>query len=151
MRILYPDLVYGGIAPRAAHATIVNREYMEMIRRAAPPRCSAQLENAIRTIDSILSAGRLSRPLKMFLGLGELRHDDDFTRYVDPRPFRRNSLNSRTFIECHQTYEFKDVLIDSSASGAQYCAFPTDISTMNTEGMIFNYTSLLSGRGTLCG
>ncbi|KAJ7274801.1 hypothetical protein C8J57DRAFT_1505552 [Mycena rebaudengoi] len=80
MRILYPDLVYGGIAPRAAHATIVNREYMEMIRRAAPPRCSAQLENAIRTIDSILSAGRLSRPLKMFLGLGELRHDDDFTR-----------------------------------------------------------------------
>jgi hypothetical protein len=84
MRILYPDLVYGAIASSAVtHATIVNWEYMEIIRRAAPPRCSAQLENTIRTIDGILSSGRLSRPLKMLFGLGELRHDDDFASVLE--------------------------------------------------------------------
>ncbi|KAJ7079718.1 serine carboxypeptidase S28-domain-containing protein [Mycena belliarum] len=84
MKILYPDLVYGAIASSAVtHASIVNWEYMEIIRQAADPKCSAHLENAIQTIDGILSTGRLTRALKSLFGLSELRHDDDFASVIE--------------------------------------------------------------------
>ncbi|KAJ7080507.1 serine carboxypeptidase S28-domain-containing protein [Mycena epipterygia] len=84
MKILYPELVYGAIASSGVtHASIVNWEYMEIIRNAADPKCSAHLENAVQTIDSILSSGRLSRPLKALFGLADLRHDEDFASVIE--------------------------------------------------------------------
>ncbi|KAJ7143549.1 serine carboxypeptidase S28-domain-containing protein, partial [Mycena crocata] len=84
MKILYPDLVYGAIASSGVtHASIVNWEYMEIIRTAADPICSAHLENSIKTIDSILSTGRLTRPLKALFGLSDLKHDEDFVSVIE--------------------------------------------------------------------
>ncbi|KAK7022095.1 serine carboxypeptidase S28-domain-containing protein [Favolaschia claudopus] len=84
MRVLYPDLVYGAIASSAVtHAAIINWEYMEIIRNAADPVCSRHLENSIKTIDSILSSGRLKQPLKALFGLSDLRHDDDFASVIE--------------------------------------------------------------------
>ncbi|KAJ7275626.1 serine carboxypeptidase S28-domain-containing protein [Mycena rebaudengoi] len=71
--ILYPDLVYGFIASSG---------YYEIIRRAAPSSCSAQMEDAIRNIDGILSGGSHSRSLKMLFGLADLQHDDDFVSLI---------------------------------------------------------------------
>jgi hypothetical protein len=65
------------------HAAIINWEYMEIIRNAADPICSGHLENSIKTIDSILSSGRLTRPLKALFGLSDLRHDDDFASVIE--------------------------------------------------------------------
>ncbi|KAI0742186.1 peptidase S28 [Irpex lacteus] len=89
MKVLYPDLVFGAIASSAVtHAAIENWEYMEIIRRAAPPTCAAHLENAVRTIDSILLQGDnaisrvLKRHLKGLFGVAELEHDEDFVALV---------------------------------------------------------------------
>lgn len=97
MKILYPDLVYGAIASSGAqrflcpripldakfitgvtHAVIANWRYMEVIRKAAEPKCSSYLENSISTIDSILAIRPLRRPLKGLFGLAGLKHDEDF-------------------------------------------------------------------------
>ncbi|KAJ7741312.1 serine carboxypeptidase S28-domain-containing protein [Mycena metata] len=84
MKILYPDLVYGAIASSGVtHASIVNWEYMEIIRNAADPVCSTHLEKSIQTIDAILSGGRLTRPLKALFGLGGLAHDEDFASVIE--------------------------------------------------------------------
>ncbi|KAJ7160080.1 serine carboxypeptidase S28-domain-containing protein [Mycena filopes] len=84
MKILYPDLVYGAIASSGVtHATIINPEYMEIIRNAADPVCSGHLENSIKTIDAILSGGRFTRPLKALFGLGGLVHDEDFASVIE--------------------------------------------------------------------
>ncbi|KAJ7213888.1 serine carboxypeptidase S28-domain-containing protein [Mycena pura] len=84
MKILYPELVYGAIASSGVtHAAIINWEYMEIIRNAADPICSAHLQNSIKTIDAILSAGRLKRPLKSLFGLAGLSHDDDFASVIE--------------------------------------------------------------------
>ncbi|KAJ6508343.1 serine carboxypeptidase S28-domain-containing protein [Mycena sanguinolenta] len=84
MKILYPDLVYGAIASSGVtHAAIMNWEYMEIIRKAADPVCSGHLENSIKTIDAILSNGRLARPLKALFGLQDLRHNDDFASVIE--------------------------------------------------------------------
>ena len=65
------------------HASLENWEYSEIIRKAADPKCSAHLENAIQTIDGILTyEGRfgvtLKRRLKGLFGVADLQHDDDF-------------------------------------------------------------------------
>jgi hypothetical protein len=97
MKILYPDLVYGAIGSSGAqffpfprvpldakfmtgvtHADIANWQYMEVIRKAAEPKCSSYLENSISTIDSTLAIGPLGRPLKGLFGLAGLKHDEDF-------------------------------------------------------------------------
>ncbi|KAF8139830.1 serine carboxypeptidase S28-domain-containing protein [Boletus edulis] len=55
MKILYPDLVFGAIASSGVtHAVLSNWEYYEVIREAADPACSAHLENAITTVDTLL-------------------------------------------------------------------------------------------------
>lgn len=66
------------------HAALSNWEYMEIIRLAAPPKCSKHLQNSIQTIDSILSThGALVKPLKGLFGLGELKHDEDFVAVLE--------------------------------------------------------------------
>ncbi|CCM03509.1 uncharacterized protein FIBRA_05643 [Fibroporia radiculosa] len=79
MRILYPDLVYGAIASSGVtHAAIEHWEYMDIIRRAADPECSANIQSAIEAIDTILSISQLRTPLKGLFGLAGLEHDEDF-------------------------------------------------------------------------
>ena len=61
---------------------------MEIIRQAADPKCSAHLENTVRTIDSILLRGddaiskALKKHLKGLFGVAELEHDEDFVSLV---------------------------------------------------------------------
>ena len=56
---------------------------MEIIRQAADPKCSAHLENAVRTVDAILLRGddafskTLKRHLKGLFGVAELEHDEN--------------------------------------------------------------------------
>ncbi|PCH40119.1 peptidase S28 [Wolfiporia cocos MD-104 SS10] len=84
MRILYPDLVYGAIASSGVtHATIAQWEYMDVIRRAADPECSSNIQRAIETVDTILSVPHLRIALKQLFGLGELEHDDDFASLLE--------------------------------------------------------------------
>ncbi|KIY51723.1 peptidase S28 [Fistulina hepatica ATCC 64428] len=85
MRVLYPDLVYGAIASSAVtHADIINWEYMDVIRRYAPERCSSHLVNVITTIDAVLAHGGLPvRALKSLFGLGALEHDEDFVSVLE--------------------------------------------------------------------
>ncbi|PSR83862.1 hypothetical protein PHLCEN_2v5571 [Hermanssonia centrifuga] len=84
MRVLYPDLVFGAIASSAVtHASIENWEYMEIIRNAADPKCSAHLEKSIKTIDSLLAVPRLKRQLKGLFGLADLEHDEDFASLIE--------------------------------------------------------------------
>ncbi|KAI0074024.1 peptidase S28 [Panus rudis PR-1116 ss-1] len=84
MRILYPDLVYGAIASSAVtHASLSNWEYMEIIRRAANPRCSNHLEKAIQRIDTLLAIPFAKRTLKGLFGLADLEHDEDFASVIE--------------------------------------------------------------------
>ncbi|KAF8895639.1 serine carboxypeptidase S28-domain-containing protein [Infundibulicybe gibba] len=79
MKILYPDLVYGAIASSGVtHAAIENWEYMDIIRTAADPKCSAHLVNSIRVIDAILAEGKLTHVLKSLFGLSGLESNQDF-------------------------------------------------------------------------
>lgn len=72
---------------------------MEIIRNAADPKCSAHLENSIKTIDAILSNGRLKGPLKRLFGLEDLRHDDDFASVIEVlSPFHRSSMFLKLFL-----------------------------------------------------
>ncbi|KAF7299748.1 hypothetical protein HMN09_00980700 [Mycena chlorophos] len=83
MKILYPELVYGAIASSGVtHASILNWEYMDLIRTYADPVCSAHLQNAISTVDKLLGT-KLRRPLKALFGLGNLTHDDDFASVLE--------------------------------------------------------------------
>ncbi|KAF4617719.1 hypothetical protein D9613_006175 [Agrocybe pediades] len=86
MKVLYPDLVWGAIASSGVtHAALENWQYMDIIRTAADPKCSAHLVNSIEKIDSILSSGRgiFKRQLKSLFGLGGLEHDDDFVSVLE--------------------------------------------------------------------
>ncbi|KAI0695544.1 peptidase S28 [Cytidiella melzeri] len=84
MKVLYPELVFGAIASSAVtHAAMENWEYMEIIRQAADPKCSAHLENAVGTIDGILAQEGpigivMKNRLKGLFGVAELEHDEDF-------------------------------------------------------------------------
>ena len=77
-------------APRVAiassgvtHATLVNWEYHDIIRRAADPECSRRLQEAVRAIDHALGIPRLRRIVKGLFGLAELEHDDDFASLIE--------------------------------------------------------------------
>ena len=65
------------------HATIENWEYMEIIRKAADPKCSSHLENAISSIDSILAIPRMSTVFKGLFGLASLQHNEDFASVLE--------------------------------------------------------------------
>jgi hypothetical protein len=101
MKVLYPDLVYGAIASSGrlvlpqtkysisqsykgvTHATLENWEYMEVIRKAADPKCSSHLENSISSIDSTLAIPRMRTMLKSLFGLAHLEHDEDFASVLE--------------------------------------------------------------------
>ncbi|KAH9841596.1 peptidase S28 [Rhodofomes roseus] len=79
MKILYPDLVYGAIASSGVtHADIENWRYMDIIRRAADPECSANLVHSVEFIDTVLSVPHLRIALKQLFGLKDLEYDEDF-------------------------------------------------------------------------
>jgi hypothetical protein len=50
---------------------------MEVIRRAADPKCSKNLESAIEIIDALLDTP-FRIPLKSLFGLASLESDEDF-------------------------------------------------------------------------
>lgn len=101
MKILYPELVYGAIASSGrcllhnvgvsptqlysgvTHATLSVWEYYEVIRKAADPTCSAHIENAIMTIDTLLQIPYLKDAVKGLFGLRELEQDDDFASVLE--------------------------------------------------------------------
>jgi len=84
MKILYPDLVYGAIASSGVtHAELENWRYMDIIRRAAEPECSSNIQTSIETVDVVLSIPHLRIALKQLFGLGELEHDDDFASLLE--------------------------------------------------------------------
>jgi len=83
MRVLYPDLVYGAIASSAVtHASLLNWEYHEIIRNAADPTCSSNIERSIAAIDTILDYPRFKGMLKGLFGLADLKHDEDFVSLI---------------------------------------------------------------------
>ena len=67
------------------HAVLTNWEYMDVIRLAADPKCSANLVNSITTIDRLLKLRRLRGPLKKLFGLGGLESDQDFVSVLTVR------------------------------------------------------------------
>ncbi|OSD07302.1 peptidase S28 [Trametes coccinea BRFM310] len=84
MKILYPDIVYGAIASSGVtHASIENWEYMEIIRRAAEPKCSHHIESSIEIIDALLDVPVTRTPLKALFGLAALKHDEDFVALLE--------------------------------------------------------------------
>jgi hypothetical protein len=56
---------------------------MEIIRKAADPKCSSHLENSISSIDAILAIPRMSIMLKGLFGLANLQHDEDFVSVLE--------------------------------------------------------------------
>lgn len=56
---------------------------MDIIRRAADPKCSTHLEKSIRTIDTLLAIPRVGRRLKALFGLANLQHDEDFVSLIE--------------------------------------------------------------------
>ena len=53
---------------------------MDVIRKAADPKCSSHLVNSINTIDNILANGPefAKKMLKALFGLADLEHEGDF-------------------------------------------------------------------------
>lgn len=79
MRVLYPEIVFGAIASSAVtHATINNWEYMDIIRTAAPPACSALIQASMSHVDAMIVNATLREPVKALFGLQGLKHDTDF-------------------------------------------------------------------------
>ncbi|KAI0648136.1 peptidase S28 [Trametes meyenii] len=84
MKVLYPDLLFGAIASSGVtHASLENWEYMEIIRRAADPECSQNLQTSIEIIDALLDIPITRKPLKALFGLAELEHDEDFASLLE--------------------------------------------------------------------
>lgn len=67
------------------HAVLSNWEYYDVIRRAADPRCSAYIVNAIETIDILLEDPNVKDSVKELFGLKNLKHDDDFASVLGVR------------------------------------------------------------------
>jgi len=67
------------------HASLSNWEYYEIIRNAADPTCSGQLQNAARTIDALLGVPYVKQYVKTLFGLQDLEHDDDFVSVLEVR------------------------------------------------------------------
>ncbi|OSX59888.1 hypothetical protein POSPLADRAFT_1183590 [Postia placenta MAD-698-R-SB12] len=111
MRVIYPDLVYGAIASSGVtHAAIQNWEYMDIIRRAAEPECSSNIQSAIETIDTVLSIPHLRIVLKRLFGLEELVHDDDFASLLESPMGYWQGKNWDPSVGSTKFEEFCDVL-----------------------------------------
>lgn len=69
------------------HAFVEYWEYMDTIRLAADPTCSAKLQQAVLAIDAILTSGKpyLIHALKGLFGVAELKHGEDFASLITVR------------------------------------------------------------------
>ncbi|KXN80843.1 putative serine protease EDA2 [Leucoagaricus sp. SymC.cos] len=157
MKILYPDLVYGAIASSGVtHAAVENWQYMEIIRKAADPKCSAHLENSVAVIDTILLSGLFKKQLKGLFGLADLKHDDDFASLIsnvlgswqskewDP------AVNSPTFDQFCEALNAPVFGIPAQATEASFGSdarmvevepgFKLDLSVINYANYIKNHT-----------
>lgn len=76
------------------HASIENWEYMEIIRNAADPKCSAHLETSIETIDRLLSVPPLRNRVKSLFGVAGLEHDEDFVSLIEVAITYLSDVNS---------------------------------------------------------
>ena len=56
---------------------------MEIIRRAADPTCSRNLQHSIELIDALLDISITRKPLKALFGLAGLEHDEDFVSLLE--------------------------------------------------------------------
>lgn len=58
---------------------------MDVIRKAADPKCSKHIVNSIKTIDHILgnSVEFVKKRLKAIFGLAELENDTDFAAVLE--------------------------------------------------------------------
>lgn len=80
MRVLFPDLVFGAIASSGVTRAEVNAwAYYDIIRRAAPKNCSAQLVKAVKEVDSFLENPKTNAKLKALFGVAGLTLDADLT------------------------------------------------------------------------
>ena len=70
---------------------------MDVIRKAADPKCSTHIVNSINTIDYILTNAPefVKRRLKALFGLAELEHDADFAAVLEVRDFLPSILSSQ--------------------------------------------------------
>jgi hypothetical protein len=79
MRVLYPDIVFGAIGSSGVtHATINNWEYMDIIRTAAPAKCSEVIQSSMAHVDALIASPVGNRPIKALFGLQGIENDDDF-------------------------------------------------------------------------
>ncbi|KAI0059615.1 peptidase S28 [Artomyces pyxidatus] len=83
MKVLYPDIVYGSLASSAVtHAALSNWEYMDVIRLAADPVCSANLVRSIEVVDSLLQNPQTHNLVKGLFNLTGLESDQDFVSEI---------------------------------------------------------------------
>ncbi|KAI0311252.1 peptidase S28 [Amylostereum chailletii] len=83
MRVVYPDIVYGAIASSAVtHAALTNWEYMDTIRLAADPICSANLVHSVAAVDTLLKVPVVRNRVKALFGLEGLESDQDFVQLL---------------------------------------------------------------------
>lgn len=75
---------------------------MEIIRKAADPKCSSHLENTISSIDSILAIPRMSTVLKGLFGLASLQHNEDFVSVLEVSSlvFLYRSCTLTAYVNC---------------------------------------------------
>ena len=80
MKVLYPDIVFGAIASSGVtHAALSNWGYWDIIRRAAPANCSAQVIKATKEVDEFLDNPKTNDKIKAFFGLEGLTLNGDLT------------------------------------------------------------------------
>jgi hypothetical protein len=100
MKVLYPDIVFGGIASNGVtEAAISNWGYYDIIRRVAPANCSAQFITAVKEVDNLLSNSETNYKVKSFFGMPGLTLDSDLTTFFSVSLRRSRSIAScRWFI-----------------------------------------------------
>ncbi|WVQ93094.1 hypothetical protein IAU59_000158 [Kwoniella sp. CBS 9459] len=117
MRVQYPHLVWGAIASSAVtHAQINFPEYYDPIQRYAPEECISTLQQAILTIDSLLSHPEpIPTLLKGVFGLSELAGNDDFADVISGPLGYWQARNWDPKVGSNKFYDFCDAL---TAGGA---------------------------------
>jgi hypothetical protein len=83
MKVLYPDIVFGAIASSGVtEAAISNWGYYDIIRRAAPANCSAQVITAVKEVDELLSDPATNDKVKSLFGMHGLTLNADLTSFL---------------------------------------------------------------------